>query len=199
MYKRQIADVLGLRLGYRDDGSSAFSRTAKRRRRVTMSLRDFSASVDINGRRWEALRRRVVQRRLGDFGSGELGSLFSGIGPNQELVGRRVGDLAHAPMAGAPRRVLVARGPLADVRRASGVLPTQIAGDLRGAAPGARRELAVALNGRVEAVGRSFYLTGDPTEHFAFNVPQRALREGANRVEVFEVVSGQRLVPLARG
>jgi Sulfatase len=194
-----IADVLGLRLGYRDDGSSAFSRTAKRRRRVTMSLRDFSASVGINGRRWEALRRRVVQRRLGDFGSGELGSLFTGIGPNQGLVGRRVGDLAHAPVAVAPQGALVARGPLADVRRASGVLPTQIAGALRGAAPSARRELAVALNGRVEAVGRSFYLTGDPTEHFAFNVPERALREGDNGVEVFEVVSGQRLVPLAGG
>jgi len=184
-----IADVLGRPLGYRDDGRSAFSRAAARRRRVTLPLRDFSATVSISGWRWETLRRRVVRRRLRDFGSGELASLFTGIGPNQGLVGRQVGD--------APQPALVQRGLFADVRRASGVMPTQIAGDLRGAAPGARRELALALNGRVEAVGRSFYLLGDPTEHFAFNVPESALREGRNGIEVFEVAAGQRLRPLA--
>jgi hypothetical protein len=84
------------------------------------------------------------------------------------------------------------------VRRGSGVVPTQIAGDLSGGAPDAGRELAVAVNGRIEAVGRSFYLSGDPTEHFAFNVPESALREGRNMVEVFEVVAGERLQALAR-
>jgi hypothetical protein len=194
-----IADVLGRRLGYRDDGSSAFSRVVRRRRRVTLPMRDFSATVSISGRRWEALRAEVVARRLRDFGSGGIKSLFTGIGPNQGLVGRRVGDSARAAVAGAPQLALVQRGLFADVRRASGVVPTQIAGDLRGAAPGTRRELAVALNGRVEAVGRSFYLSGDATEHFAFNVPESALSEGRNRVQVFEVVSGQRLRLLAGG
>ena len=84
------------------------------------------------------------------------------------------------------------------MRRASGVVPTQIAGDLHGGARGARREVAVAVNGRIEAVGRSFYLAGDPTEHFAFKVPEAALREGANRVEVFEVAGGERLRLVAR-
>jgi hypothetical protein len=190
-----IADVLGRPLGYRDDGRSGFSPAAKRQRRVTLPVRDFSSTVSISGSRWRALRRRVVQRRLRDFGSGELASLFTGIGPNQALVGRHLGDLTTA----AARPALAQRELFTNVRRASRVVPTQIAGDLSGASPGARRELAVALNGRVEAVGRSFYLTGDPTEHFAFNVPQSALREGRNRVELFEVVSGQRLRPPAGG
>ena len=68
-----------------------------------------------------------------------------------------------------------------------------------GSGPGARRDLAVAVNGRIEAVGRSFHLTGDATEHFAVNVPEQSLREGSNLVEVFEVVGSGALRLLARG
>ena len=193
-----IADVLGRPLGYRDDGRSAFARATARRRRVTLPVRDFSSIVSISGRRWEARRRHVVRRRLRDFGSGELGSLFIGIGPNQALIGREVAEFGRASAGDAPSVAVVQRRLFANVRRGSGVVPTQIAGDLSGGAPGARRELAVAVNDRIEAVGRSFYLSGDPTEHFAFNVPESALREGRNMVEVFEVVAGERLQALAR-
>jgi hypothetical protein len=193
-----IADVLGRRLGYRDDGRSAFAAATERRRRVRLPVRDFSSIVSISGRRWQARRGRVVQRRLREFGSGELGSLFTGIGPNQALIGRRVGKPAPASAGEGPRAAFVQRGLFAQVRGNSGVVPTQIAGDLRGGAPSARRELAVALNGRIEAVGRSFYLTGDTTEHFTFNVPESALRNGRNTIEVFEVRAGDRLHALAR-
>jgi hypothetical protein len=76
------------------------------------------------------------------------------------------------------------------------VIPTEIAGHLRGGRAGEERELAVAVNGRIEAVGRSFHLTGDATEHFAFMVPEAAFQEGRNTVEVFEVIAGERLRPL---
>ena len=192
-----MADVLGYELGYRDDGISAFSAQARRRRRVSLTVRDFSSVVSISGRRWQALRRKVVRRRLHDFGSGELATLFAGIGPNRSLVGRATDRLARAA-GDSGARSSIAQGKLfADVRRASGVVPAQIAGDLRGGRGGAKRDLAVAVNGRVEAVGRSFYLAGDAIEHFAFNVPETALREGRNKVEVFEVVAGERLLPLA--
>jgi Sulfatase len=194
-----IADVLGMRLGYRDHGRSAFSAAAKRRRRVALPTRDFSSVVSISGRRWRALRRGVVRRRLRDFGSGELASLFSGIGPNQGLVGRRVGEPARVAAAGGAGAALAQPRLFADVRRASGVVPTQIAGNLDRAATQGRRDLAVALNGSIEAVGRSFYLSGDRTEHFAFNVPEPALREGHNAVVVYEILEGGRLRPLVRG
>jgi hypothetical protein len=45
----------------------------------------------------------------------------------------------------------------------------------------------------------SRYLPGDPAEHYAVMVPEGSLREGRNRVEVFEVISGQRLRPLGGG
>ena len=194
-----IADVLGRPLGYRDDGRSAFAGTTARRHRVTLPVRDFSSIVSISGRRWEARRRQVVRRRLRDFGSGDRGSLFTGIGPNQALIGHEVAELGRASAGDPPSVAFVQRRLFANVRPGSGIVPTQIAGDLSGGAPGARRELAVAVNGRIEAVGRSFYLSGDRTEYFAFNVPETAMRERRNTVEVFEVVAGERLQALARG
>ena len=193
-----MAGVLGYELGYRDDGVSAFGAQARRRRRVSLTVRDFSSVVSISGRRWQALRRKVIRRRLRDFGSGELATLFTGIGPNRSLVGRATDSLARVAGGSRARSSIVQDQRFAHVRRASGVVPAQIAGDLRGGQAGAKRDLAVAVNGRVEAVGRSFYLAGDAIEHFAFNVPEAALREGRNKVEVFEVVAGERLLLLAR-
>jgi Sulfatase len=192
-----MADVLGYRLGYRDDGRSAFSRAARRRRKVSLTTRDFSRVVTMPARRWRALRRKVVQRRLRQFGAGDLSTLFTGIGPHRGLLGRSAGELARAAGAGV-RAAIVQEDLFANVRRGSGVLPAQIAGDLSGGSPGEKRDVAVALNGRIEAVGRSFYLRGDPTEHFALMVPESALREGRNSVELFEVVAGERLRLLAR-
>jgi hypothetical protein len=187
-----IADVLGLRLGYRDDGRSAFSPAARRIRRLRFPTRDFDALVTVPGARWKAQRRRVVERRLRHFGSGDLATLFTGIGPNRHLIGRDTSGVARAA-TGGPNAALVQAGLFRSVRRSSGVVPTEIAGDIRGGASGEERDLAVAVNGRIEAVGRSFHLAGDATEHFAVMVPETALREGRNTIEVFEVVDGERL------
>jgi Sulfatase len=191
-----VADVLGFRLGYRDDGRSAFSRAARRVRRVTFPTRDFDAVVTVPGRRWKAERRRVVRRRLAQFGSGDLTGLYRGIGPHRELIGREVGGMARA--SGGGQGSIVEAGMFARVRHGSGLLPAEIAGHLAGGS-GEPRDLAVAVNGRIEAVGRSFTLAGDATEHFAFMVPEEALRNGQNAIEVFEVVDGERLRLLARG
>jgi hypothetical protein len=191
-----IADVLGWRLGYRDDGRSAFSRAARRTRRVTFPKRDFDAVVTVSGKRWLAQRRRVVRRRLRQFGSGDLASLYTGIGPNRELIGSDVGRVAR--VAGSARRGTIARGGLfSNVRRRSGVVPTQIAGHLDGGS-GKPRDLAVAVNREIAAVGRSFWLAGRSSESFAFMVPEDALRDGRNAIEVFEVVGGGRLRLLVR-
>jgi hypothetical protein len=181
-----IADLLGFRLGYRADGRSAFSRAARRRRTVRVYTRDFTATVRLSGRQWKARRRRVVRRRLRQLGSGDWASLYTGIGPNRHLLGQRTRGSARATRAGVRARIARA-GALIRVRRARGLVPAQIAGDLVGGEPGARREVAVSVNGRIEAVGRSFYLVGDPVEHYALMVPEKSLREGRNRVELFEV------------
>ena len=192
-----IADVLGWKVGYRTDGRSAFGPATRHRRRVILNTRDFSSVVNISARRWEARRRSVVRRRLRQFGSGNIASLYTGIGPHRDLIGQPVGSATRR--AAGVRASLVQQRLFADVEPGSGVMPTQIAGDLSGARAGVKRDLAVAVNGRIEAVGRSFYLTGDPTEHFAFMVPEASLRPGRNSIEVLEVGGSESLRLLGPG
>lgn len=192
-----IAGVLDYRLGYPADGRSAFSRAVRRRRSINLTTRDFSATVRISGRRWEARRQRVVRRRLRQLGSGDWASLYTGIGPNRALLGRRPDGVGHAAAAGVRGSIALA-GELGHVRRAAGIVPTQIAGELSGGAPGETRDLAVAVNGRIEAVGRSFYLAGDGTEHYAVMVPEESLHDGRNPIEVYEVARDGSLRLLAR-
>ncbi len=189
-----IADVLNVPLGYRADGRSAYSAAVRSRRGVRLTTRDFSSTVRISGGRWRARRAAVVRRRLRQLGSGDWASLFAGIGPNRDLIGRQVGGVRTA---GGARATLSLARSFRNVRRASGVVPAQVAGRIRASAPGRERDIAVAVNGRIEAVGRSFHLRGEAVESYAVMVPETALREGRNRVEVLEVANDGTMVLLA--
>jgi hypothetical protein len=192
-----LANVLGLRLPYRADGHPASSRVVQRRRVVSLPNRELTKTITISAKRWEALRRAVVRRRLRQFGSGVSG-LFTGIGPHRELLGQAVAGEQVVAAAGAAHAKLANAGAYAAVRRSSGVVPTQVAGDLRGGRANERRDLALAVNGRIEAVGRSFYLRGDRVEHFALNVPETTLPDGHDDVALYEVLGDGRLRPLAQ-
>jgi hypothetical protein len=102
------------------------------------------------------------------------------IGPHPELIGRRV----DAP----PLHATIANADLfRDVEPWHQILPTRVTGRLSGGAPGQERDLAVAVNGRIAAVGRSFHLDGQSTEFFSLLVPETALRRGPNDVRLVAV------------
>lgn len=187
-----VAEKTGVPLGYRADGHPADSVVVRDRRTLRIPNREFTKTIVISGTEWKARRAKVHARRMSQFGSG-TDSIYTGIGPHRDLIDTE----ADADGASAAATVRVARlaqaGDFKAVRRASGVVPTQIAGDLRGGKPGSKRDLAIAVNGRIEAVGRSFYLVGDRTEHFAFNVPEDSLHDGANDVKLYEVRPDGRL------
>ena len=193
-----IADLLGFRMPYRADGRSAFSRETRRRRFVQMIERDFSGRLLVSAQSLERRRRTLVRRKLAMFGSGDWRALYSGIGPNRALLGRDVAGLRPVGR-GTIGATIAQAGDMRDVRPASIILPTQVAGLIRGGRPGARRDIAVAVNGRIRAVGRTFYLQGAPRESFSVMVPESALRAGRNAVEVLEVTNrGRRLRLLGR-
>jgi Sulfatase len=184
-----IADLLNIRPGYDVDGSSAFSRTVRRRRRVRVIDRDFNGVVAISARAIERRRSRFVRRKLRMFGVGpERGpdvALFRGIGPHRELLGRSPSELAVAARSSA-RASLAEAGALANVDLSSELRPVHIAGTIAGGGR-EKRDIAVAVNGSIEAVGRSFFLKGSTPETFSVVVPEWTLRQGRNDVRVFEV------------
>ncbi len=167
--------------------------------------RDFSRVISISGEELAARRSEIWKRRALKLGTGAESRLFLGdpwaaayrIGPHPELIGRAARPGAAPPAAGV-RAVLANARLLRHVPAHGGILPTRVTGDLRGGEPGAVRDLAVAANGRIEAVGRSFRLRGQPQEWFSLMVPEQALHPGRNGVELFEVGAGDRLTSLGR-
>jgi hypothetical protein len=119
------------------------------------------------------------------------------IGPRPELLGRRVSALPVRPAAGVSADVANA-SLIEDVEPDDQLFPTRVTGRLRGVPFGEHRVMAVAVNGRIRAVGRSFDLWWKGREYFSLMVPETALRAGRNRVEVFEVLPAGGLVPLQR-
>ncbi|HEV7844836.1 MAG TPA: sulfatase-like hydrolase/transferase [Thermoleophilaceae bacterium] len=198
-----IADLLGTRVFYRQDGRSLFSDEVRHRRLVAVRTRDFTRVVRIGVP--ELQRRRAHWRRRWDrlFGTGAQSALLYGdpwdeayrIGPHPELLDRRVASLP----VGAPGRVTarVANAELLDhVTPRGRYFPARVTGPLHGVPAETRLDLALAVNGRIRAVGRSFDLWFKDREFFSMLIPESALRRGRNRIELFEVRPGGTLVRL---
>ena len=68
---------------------------------------------------------------------------------------------------------------------ASGLVPVHVVGRVNG--PDRHpRDIAVAVNGTIHAVGNTFKLAvGDDAELVSVMVPETAFKKGRNRVEVF--------------
>ena len=200
-----MADLLGIRMPYRADGRSARSRAVRGRRSVKVIKRDFSGTIVVPAAEMERRRRALLRQRLRLLGSGDWASLYTGIGPNRDLIGRPVSSLRIA-RGKAVRARLAGAATTGAVNAASLVRPTEVSGQVVGKGSRGERALAVAVNGRIEAVGLSFHLTRsrtdfrpESTESFAVNVPEAALRVGRNRVQVFEVAGGGRVLRLIGG
>jgi hypothetical protein len=187
-----MADILGFRIRWRHDGRSAFSAATRRRRTVRLPNRAFTRIVKISAAEMERRRRANLRRQTRLFGSGAQSQLVFGdafatlyrAGPHRELLGRQLASLAHARRGRLRASVATAR-LTRSVNLRSTLLPNQIAGTLRGGRRGARRDVAVTVNGVVQAVGHTFYLAGKSAESFSLLVPETALRQGRNDVRVF--------------
>lgn len=197
-----VAELLGTKVWWQHDGRSVFSAAADKRDRLSMPRRNFSRVVSLSKAEFERRRHGLRLWRARKYGTGAESELLFGdpwasayrIGPHPELIGQRVPVGLAA--AGTVRARLANAALLADVQPSDRILPTRVTGRLPGTPRGAMRDLAVAVNGRIRAVGRSFHLRGRRMEFFSLIVPESALRPGRNRVELFEVRAGGSLARL---
>jgi hypothetical protein len=110
-----------------------------------------------------------------------------------------VADLPRAVGGGSLRASIAGAAQMRTVKRDSLVRPTEVAGSIVGGGPHQTRAIAVAVDGTIEATGVSFHLRLPKAERartgesFAVMVPERSIRPGHNRVEVFEVVGDRAL------
>jgi hypothetical protein len=179
------------------DGRSLFEPAAAQTSRVTVYHRVGTRLNTIGGHYTfdpaAVARRRAaaVLRKTAWFGSGggrNPEALYR-IGPHTELIGRPAASLPHTPAAGHPHATIDQAAELEAVDPGSGFIPGQITGTIKPGRAGGRREVAVAVNGRIAATGRTFSLDGLPkVEHFELIVPESAFRPGANDVRLFEIL-----------
>ena len=183
-----IADVLDVRVPWHLDGESLLG-PRRRERFVFIGDREtFTGDPSA----LEARRGASLERQISLFGSGSAPAGLYGIGPQRQLVGRRLEELEVRFGTEASARLDQA-GELRAVDLGAEEIPARLTGTLSGDG-GPMRDLAVALNGRVVATARSYSYAGE--ERFSVLVPEPALRAGVNRVQLFWLQPGPSLVPL---
>ena len=172
-----IADVLGIKVPWRVDGTSALSGGAG------------SSVVDVAGVKEPyaaalAQRRASLARELSLFGSGGWSARFSGTGPYRRLVGRSVSTLALAGAGAATARVDgIGSRFLRRFPRRSALVPSPIVGTLSGVRVG--QPVALSLNGRIAAVSVAYRNPGGGPVRFSALTGEHAFRTGRNAVRVF--------------
>lgn len=178
-----IFDILNLDPRVKMDGKSAFSAEVRERDTLRFEIRNTFETLRIPAAVFERERQEIIDRNIRLFGTGAdgPGRLYR-IGPHPELIGR------PASAAGPPLDVtLASAGDYENVDPASGLVPTHVVASVDG--PDRHpRDIAVAVNGTIRAVGNTFTLAvGDAGELVSVMVPESAFEKGRNRVEVLEV------------
>ncbi len=181
-----IAHFLGLRLPWRTSGHPVTSSLIRRRHTVHVASRlprvnAIQLGVGAFQSRWQ----RRISSTHGIFGIGSVARVFA-TGPARRLLGRPVTGLRIA-RAGRFHASVLKASEIRQVNPRSRFVPSLISGYIRGGRGRHRRSLAIAVNGRIVATGRSFFLRGSSRESYAVIVPDSSFRPGRNSVQVLAV------------
>jgi hypothetical protein len=172
-----IADVLGVRVPWETDGRSLLA-GGPRDPAVRVGTSSGEVVVGDDADLLER-RKRVLEHQIELFGEGDDVPGLFGIGPRPDLLGRPVDGLAAAAAAG-PTFESYGRS---DYDPDSPVAPVRVYGRIDGAPAG--QDVAVAVNGTIVAVTRSFDHDGDTLVSAV--TPEDAYRPGKNTVRVYAV------------
>jgi hypothetical protein len=187
-----VFDLLHVRPRVPMDGRSAFSSEVQRRRTVRIFERDTFKPLRFAADAWERGKAAALERKLRLFGVGRDGPqrLFR-IGPHPELLSRPVRSFPVEQSRGAH---FVDGEAYGRVNPRSSSVPAWVTGSLDGVPPG--RDLAVAVDGRIAALTRSFHLATDEKTLFAAMVPESSFHAGRNDVGLYELLGAGTKVKL---
>jgi hypothetical protein len=174
-----IADVLGIELPFKVDGTSL---RAPRPVPTELSFRRTKGeTITVEVAALQRQRKAALARQVSLLGTTWADAYE--IGPRPELIGRAVSSLRALP-AGSVRAEVAASDRFDDVDPNASFSPTHVTGSLTGGDP-AGLELAFAVNGRIVSTGVSFDDVGPSGRNFSSLLPPAALRAGANELAVY--------------
>ena len=180
-----IADVLGMHPLPDDiDGVSVFDEPAVARKtnkhlygESTGKALTFSADLP---ERYDTL-----GTRLQVFGSDEGYTQLYSFGPDKNLLGKHVSQIAHGHASGL---LLETDGQVLQVLYGAAAGPNFIKGVIHPQSPvlGSVR-LGLAINDEIKAVTQTFDTSTRQRKRFSFLVPESAYQEDQNRIHIFEI------------
>jgi hypothetical protein len=190
-----MADILNIKLDKSTDGHSAFGAEVRDRSQVKMLKRDLSAWIRLPEAELNREKRRQLDLKIRLFGEGKDGpDREFRVGPNQQLIGKPATSAGQSES----KVSLVDAGEYRNVDLKSATLPIWITGRVSGGGS-APKDIAVAVNGRVRAVSSTFHLATGGGLIMGVLLPESAMKQGANRVEVYEVQGSNRLLKMGGG
>lgn len=189
-----IFDLLNVDPKVTFDGSSAFGDKVQNRRQLRMFLRNSFEPLNVSPAEFQRQRTAALDHKLKVFGTGAEGpDRIYRIGPHQELLGRSVDSLSPAPR-GELRAELQDAGDYEEIDTKTDFLPTHPVAKVSGGRAGEVHDVAIAVNGRIAAVSKTFYLATDENQELiSAMLPPDSLRGGKNAIEFFVVDDASRL------
>jgi hypothetical protein len=179
------------------DGSSAFSSKVQNRSELRMFTRGSFEPLKATPAEFQRQRKAALAHKIEVFGVGKDGrDRIYRIGPHQELLGKTVSSLS--PQAkGDVSASLQDAGDYDDVQPKTGFIPTHPVAKVSGGASGETRDVAIAVDGRIEAVSKTFYLATDKNQELiSAMIPPWTLKPGRNTIDFFQVLPSGRLQAL---
>ncbi len=181
-----IADVLQAKLPWTVDGQSTLGPPQSERSQKQMFRRVPRGVEHLVFKPGLEELANTVRRKISLFGSGEDPRSIYRIGRFRSLVGRKIEQLAHAGTSDLELK-LKAEWSFREVDLDGPFLPAHIEGRIIPRQRSLDRlHLAVAVNGRIEAVTQTYQ---DPESAWSFiaMVPETVFKAGSNQVEVFVI------------
>lgn len=183
-----IADILNITLPWPVDGRSAFNTSIPARDRkviytVFRNTPEHKYVFEAGG----SAKYKTVDKKYDLFGDGSNdGGLYT-IGPYGNLIGKKI--ISNDPVAASNMTVTIDNADLYDEVDLKGpYIPAHITGRLHLKDVAQMKTVAVAVNGKISAVTRTFNGSQGETL-FSAIAPESSFRSGENRLDVF-IISG---------
>jgi hypothetical protein len=187
-----MADILGVEIPWQTDGRSILGPAGEE---TDVVVHTYSGEVVVgDADELVEKRDRLLAHQIALFGEGNEAPGLYAIGPRPELLGRRVDALSVASDGGPTFESYGSSTYDPD----SPLAPVRVSGRIRGAS--GSHDVAIAVNGTIVAVTRSFEYSGETLVSAV--TPEDAYRPGENSVRVYLVegsASDARLQELAPG
>lgn len=129
---------------------------------------------------YDRARTAALQRKTDLFSHG-----LYGIGPHPDLIGKPVDTLTGTLVPATATLNSELSKALRNVNPNGSFLPANLVGRVSDVPRGT--PLALALNGKVAAVGWSAQLKGDKRVYFSFFAPPDSFQKGSNSAKIYEI------------